>query len=41
MKIMLVSFVYVECITCMGITSNCAKLPLLKFKFIKWKYEYI
>lgn len=37
---MLVSIIFVERIRCMGITSNCAKLPLLKFKFIKSKYKY-
>lgn len=37
---MLVSIIFVERIRCMGIASNCAKLPLLKFKFIKSKYKY-
>lgn len=37
---MLVSIIFVERIRCMGIASNCAKLPLLKFKFIKSKSKY-
>lgn len=38
---MLVSIIFVERIRCMDIASNCAKLPLLKFKFINSKFPDI